>query len=90
MSEPDKFDDEAAEMLPCVRADCQTLGHHFASCPAFYRPASAARLRADGLEIERLQEDIKIAKEQRAAYIGVIKGLKAQLAELHEVKGNTI
>ena len=60
MSELDRFDKEAAEMLPCWYrpADyCTELPGCASPCWACqYRPAVADRLRADGAEIERLKE----------------------------------
>ena len=62
MSEPDKYDKEAAEMLPCIYLGCATLrfAEHINSCPAFHRPAVAASLRANGQEIERLKYELSV------------------------------
>jgi hypothetical protein len=52
----DKWDDKAAELLPC---DCgeylhQGLGYHRGSCATKFRPAVSAELRMMGAEITRL------------------------------------
>ena len=46
----DKYDDEAEALLPCVIVYGQSCPNpatrHYDSCPAYFRPAVAARLRA--------------------------------------------
>lgn len=58
----DKWDKIAEGLLPCRILDgsrCSgnpNLAEHSEACPAFYRPAVAAKLRMMGEEIERLKD----------------------------------
>lgn len=56
MSESDKYDDQVERLLPCSKGGDEPW-HHQSGCAADCRPAVAARLRTDGLEIERLSAD---------------------------------
>ena len=63
MSEPDEFDLKAAEMLPCHAGYDWICCHkepHSIQCPAHYRPAVAAALRAQAQEIERLKYELSV------------------------------
>jgi hypothetical protein len=66
MSEPDRFDEEVAEMLPCewgpncfVSEDKRRKEHHVRGCQANSRPAVAARLRANAHELEQAKEAVE-------------------------------
>jgi len=58
MSEPDKYDAEVIEMIPCHRLcqDYAGIRFHSGNCCYGVRPAVAARLRADAADLELVRE----------------------------------
>jgi len=86
----DKYDDEAAKLLPCDCNNRDGREGHFSSCGGYWRDEVGARLRADGAEIERLRTlDKTMAKAHNSNLVEManmreeIGQLKVQLAGLH-------
>src|SRR3990172_5877875 len=55
MKKPNKYRIEAAKYLPCPLDHCERTGVHQIRCPGFNQAALAARLRADGERIAKLE-----------------------------------
>lgn len=100
MTDPakDKADIESEELLPCNGKSYCAGQPHNTKCPAFYRPAIAAKLRERDAELKKLADDydmlphvviechdiINALQSQLAAANSEVDRLRAQLAELKE------
>ena len=84
MSKPDRFDKEAAEMLPCRYLTCDHVEFrdHVSVCPANYRQDVAARLRKDGAEVSRAYDLVSVKAAETADARLEILELQAELAQL--------
>ena len=83
MSEPDKYDCEAIEMIPCDRL-CQDhagIRFHSGNCCYGVRPAVAARLRADGVEIAKWKDRANAGYDLANSKDAELTQLRAQLAD---------
>ena len=73
----DIHDEKAAELLPHDEdSDYCNLPLHTTDCPAYYRPAVAAALRAKDAEIATLEREL----------VSGVAELRAQLAAAEESK----
>lgn len=64
MSGPDKYDEEAAKLLPCFCDLTVNNCHYRRDCAFEFRVEVAARLRTDGERIAKLEAAVKEMEEK--------------------------